>query len=280
MRILHLLLALIVAAVSLPGAEPRLWFGEGDIPKLKERAERGPDAEVWRATLAVAEAWITPGTATFLSPEQVEQGPQTGRIQIAGHYYGRRLTEWMETLGFAFQLTGDQRFARHGVALLERAALKLPVTHPQIAPGFAGARGDIMRGLAVGYDWLGETMTPEQRRRWSETAAGYVRNVLAEVQGETVWWRPCHNFMGVAVGAAGLLALERREFYPQEAPGWIRVCTEMVGRWLEEGFDEDGAYGEGTQYGFYGLSNAIRFADALQRSGLNQSWSQRRHLRC
>ncbi|MCL4206788.1 MAG: hypothetical protein KJ000_30265 [Pirellulaceae bacterium] len=47
--------------------------------------------------------------------------------------------------------------------LLEAATRQLPVTDPDIAAGFAGARGDIMRGLAIGYDWLGQAMTPAQR---------------------------------------------------------------------------------------------------------------------
>jgi hypothetical protein len=62
----------------------------------------------------------------------------------------------MENIGFAYQLTGQERFGRHGAAILEAASRELVVTDPTIAQGFTGGRGDIMRGLALGYDWLGE----------------------------------------------------------------------------------------------------------------------------
>ncbi|MCE5239223.1 heparinase II/III-family protein [bacterium] len=265
---------LLVASVAMlllccqVSAQPALWFAQEDLPRLEAAAAAEPEAAVWRALLAQAEGYCTPGSGQYATPEQVAQRPAGDkRVQILGHFFGRRLTDWMEALGFAYQLTGDERFARHGVLLLTTAAAQLPVTDPDIAKGFAGARGDIMRGLAVGYDWLGEAMTPEQKAAWAETAAGYVRNIVAEATGEKVWWRPYHNFMGVAMGAAGLLALELRPLYPQEAPGWLATCTNMVGQWLDEGWDAQGAYSEGTMYGQYGLSNAIRFADALKRSG-------------
>jgi hypothetical protein len=269
MPMLPLLLALAVLLVLTTGAsaQPSLWFGKADVPRLKAFAE-GPEAAVWQPVLKQAEAYCTPGGPQYVKPEDLAHRPTTDtRVQVMGHYFGRRLTDVMETIGFAYQMTGEARFGRHGAALLEAAARTLPVTDPDIARGFAGARGDLMRGLAVGYDWLNEAMTPEQKAVWAETAAGYVRNMTAEATGDKVWWRPYHNFMGVAMGAAGLLALELRPTHPAEAPGWLDTCTEMVGRWLEEGWDEQGAYVESTMYGQYGLSNAIRFADALRRSG-------------
>lgn len=204
----------------------------------------------------------------YADPEAVDERPGGEvRVQVLGHRFGRRLTDWMETIGFAYQLTGDERFGAHGALLLEAAARRLPVTDPEIAGGFAGARGDIMRGLAVGYDWLGEAMTPEQKAVWAETSEGYVRNMIAEVGRETIWWRPYHNFMGVAMGAAGMLSMMLEDGHCDEAGEWVDLCAELVERWLDAGFDARGAYVEGTTYGTYGLSNAVRFADALGRRG-------------
>jgi hypothetical protein len=263
-------IVLLVLHFGCPGvhAAPRLWFSKEDVPRLRAIVAQGKEAAVWERIRQRAEEYCDPEARAYADPEKVDQRPSPEwRVQILGHHFGRRLTDWMETLGFAYQISGDERFSKHGALLLEAAARKLPVTDPDIAKGFAGARGDIMRGLAVGYDWLGEAMTPEQKAVWSETGAGYVRNILAEVSRERVWWRPHHNFMGVAVGAAGMLSLTLREFYPDEAPEWTAFCAEQVDLWLRSGFDARGAYVEGTTYGMYGLGNALRFADALRRSG-------------
>ena len=256
MRLLYLAASVpLVLSCSAVLAQPTLWFGKQDLPRLQKVIASEPEATVWRGILRQAEEYCTTGGGQYADPSTVDQRPgSTWRVQVVGHYFGRRLTNWMEALGLAYQLTGDARFARQGVLVLEAAARKLPVTEPDIAQGFAGARGDIVRGLAVGYDWLGEAMTPEQKRAWAETSAGYVRSILGEAAAGKTWWRPHHNFMGVAVGAAGLLSLQLEPFFPGEAPKWREQCVGLVRTWLEKGFDEQGAYVEGTSYASYGLS--------------------------
>lgn len=279
MKLAWTVLPLLLLACPDLQAGPSLWFSKEDIPRLRDTVAGGEEAAVWERIRQRAEEYCNPDARGYADPETVDERPATPwRVQILGHYFGRRLTDWMETLGFAYQITGDERFARHGALLLAAAARKLPVTDPDIARGFAGARGDIMRGLAVGYDWLGEAMTPEQRAIWAETSAGYVRNMIAEVSREQVWWRPHHNFMGVALGAAGMLALPLHEFHPEEAPKWTAFCAARIKLWLDNGFDARGAYVEGTSYGIYGLTNALRFADALRRAG-GPDLLQHPHLR-
>lgn len=273
-------LALLPAACcSELQAGPSLWFSQEDLPRLRAVVAQGEEADVWAHIRQRAEEYCDPQAGGYADPDAVDQRPtREWRVQILGHYFGRRLTDWMETLGFAYQITGDEKFARHGARLLESAARKLPVTDPDLARGFAGARGDIMRGLAIGYDWLGDAMTPEQQAVWAETSAGYVRNMLDEASREQTWWRPHHNFMGVALGAAGLLSLKLAEFHPQEAPQWTAFCATQIRAWLDSGFDARGAYVEGTGYGVYGLTNALRFADALRRAG-GPDLLQHPHLR-
>jgi hypothetical protein len=268
MRFLSFVLLLIAFSCPDIHAQPALWFSKDDLPQLQATVQQGPEAEVWQQIRERAEDFCDPTSRHYADPEAVAQRPEREwRVQTLGHYFGRRLTDWMETLGFAYQITGDDRFARHGVLLLDAASRQLPVTDPEIGKGFAGARGDIMRGLAIGHDWLGEAMTPEQKAAWAETSAEYVRHMIAEASRERTWWRPYHNFMGVGMGAAGMLALSLQESYPEEAPDWIAFCADQIDLWFQSGFDARGAYVEGTSYGIYGLSNALRFADALRRTG-------------
>ncbi len=268
MRYLAWTCAIVIASACVAHSDPTLVFSKSDLPQLRARVETGENARVWAAVLAEAEVLCDPESPGYASPEKLDAVPGGEvRIVVLAHRFGRRLIDWMEALGFAYQMTGDERFAAHGVELLVAASERLPVTDPKVAPAFAGARGDIMRGLAVGYDWLGETMTPEQKRQWADTSAAYVRNILAEANKDGTWWVPYHNFVGVAVGAAGCLALQLREFYPEEADGWLAESTDLVRRWLDEGFDDQGAYCEGTGYSVYGLTDAVLFAEALRRDG-------------
>ncbi len=259
----------VALALSLSGAAvagPSLFFSRTDVPTLRKRTESGECARVWREIREEADRLCTPGSAGYADPDQVDRDTLT-KLAVRAHAYGRRLTEWVEALGFAYQITGHERYARHGARILVAAARKMPITRREIAKSFAGARGDIMRGFAVGLDWLGDAMEPEDREFVEQVAASYVENILAEARRKRLWWRPHHNFMGVALGGAGLLSLKLKDAYPQKAPRWRDECARLVALWFTKGFDEQGAYLEGTGYAHYGLTNSVRFADALLRAG-------------
>lgn len=260
------LLPVLAFAESEPA--PSLVFSTGDVPRLRESVAQEELAAVWQDLRTRADRYCDPASSGYADPQRIDEAPANQvRIQILGHTFGRRLTRWVEDVGLAYQITGDQRYGKHGAAILMEAVARLPVTDSRLEKSFAGARGDIARGLAMGYDWLGELLTEPQQRQWAEVAAGYVRNILGEAQRPGTWWVPHHNFMGVAGGAAGCLALKLEPFYPDEAPGWVADCERLMRSWLDEGFDDQGAYYEGTLYSIYGLTNATLFAEALQRSG-------------
>ena len=262
-------LFIVLMACPVAVAAPSLFFGPKDLPALRQRLASEAHARQWEYLLSQAKGMAAPGTRTYADPGRIDEMPAgpAPRIQVLAHRFGRKLTLWVETLGFAYQMTGEERLGQHGARILAAAADRLPVTDPRVAKSFAGARGDLVRGFAVGLDWLGDAMTDQERERVHQAAAGYVRNILAESRRPGMWWVPHHNFMGVALGAAGMVSLKLANAFPDESGPWVAECRTGVGRWLEEGFDEQGAYYEGTTYASYGLSNAIRFADALARTG-------------
>jgi len=250
---------------AAPG--PCLVFSEAELPPLRERVEAGGNAAVWQALRAQADDHCRPGSPHFADPDGIDEPVEGMRIQVLAHTFGRKLTDWVQTLGFAYQLTGNRRYADHGIEVLLTAARKLPASDERVAKSFAGARGDLMRGFAMGLDWLGEAMTDEQRRAVEDVAADYLRVILKEGTDEKTWWVPHHNFMGVSFGAAGCLAVKLQDRFPEEAPKWLDACAERIRTWLDRGFDDQGAYFEGTGYAQYGLTNAVLFAHALKRNG-------------
>ena len=264
------LVALIVGTLTCaaPTApEPCLLFAKTEIPAIRQRLAAEPNTALWQDLLTKANGYCTPGSSRFADPEQIDAPAEGVRIQVLAHRFGRNLTEYMETLGFAYQLTGEKRYAVHGAKILVTAARKLPASDERVAKSFAGARGDLMRGFAIGLDWLGETMPDSQRRIVEETAAEYLRVIVKEGTQEKTWWVPHHNYMGVCFGSAGCLAMKLQDRFPREAPRWIAISSERINTWFGAGFDAEGAYYEGTSYANYGLSNAVLFAHALKRNG-------------
>lgn len=276
MRFLASVLALVLlSTASVASADsPRLLFDRSQIGALRERIARPKLAPVWTKILADAEAYCNPRSRRYADPENpCPLSKDPGRMTrqrhdaLLVHTIGRTLTQRMEAIGLAYQLTGRKELGRHGAAVLLATVERYPVTNPIVAKGFAGGRGDIMRGLAIGYDLLGECLDDAQRRRVAAACADYVDQVVKEFNNSKLWWHKVHNYNGVNGGAAGCLALALSDEYPKRADAWLAECQKTIQRWLASGFDTEGAYVEGAAYAGYGLSNTILFADALRRNG-------------
>lgn len=269
---------LVVALCLVPGKataeSPRVLFDRAQIVELRRRIAEPEFAPLWGQILGDAEAYCDARSPRFADPrdpfavpQKTDQMPQQRHEARMVHAMGRTLTQRMEAIGFAYQLTGRKAMGQHGAAILLATLERYPVTNPVVSKGFAGGRGDVMRGLAVGYDLLAECLDEAQRKQVAAACADYLDQAVREFNDPKVWWYKVHNYNGVVGGAAGCLALALSDAYPERAEAWIRECEKTIRRWLDSGFDQQGAYLEGVGYSGYGLSNTVLFADALRRSG-------------
>jgi hypothetical protein len=272
MRTMTILTTICVFSTIVCAARPVLFYGEQDIEKLKSRTALPEYSGVWRQILEDADAFCDPDSSRYAEPGEfaasveVETGKRGRSIGgRAAHWYGRNLTEWLETLGFAYQITGEEKYGKHGAALLVESAQYITVDNPVISEAFAGARGDMMRAFATGLDMLSDAITAQQRRSVVLTARDYVLFNIKEYNGGDVWWGKYHNFKGVCGGSSGMLAIALREDYPREVNRWVMHSKKMVVDYLAESLDEKGAALEGVMYSTYGLQNVVLFGDAILR---------------
>ncbi|HRI89889.1 MAG TPA: heparinase II/III family protein, partial [Candidatus Hydrogenedentes bacterium] len=166
----------------------------------------------------------------------------------------------------------------HGVALLVASSQALPIGQPPLSTSYMDGVGSMMRGLAMGYDAFGKSMSAEQRAIVEDAGRAYLAYLLAEAATPRQWWVPYHNYMGCAFGGGGLLALSLTDAYPDASAAWLKNCTEELTRWFGLAFDAQGAYCEGTSYTEYGLRNAVLFMHALKSNG-GPDLFQHPHLR-
>jgi len=276
-RMVFVLLSLLPGTVF---AAPRLLFDPGQLPALRQRVAQPEFAALWAGILKEAEAYCDPQSPRYADPANPYPPPEKSPYLSQGrhdallvHRVGRTLTARMEAIGIAYQLTGRQEWGRHGAKLLLATVEQYPVTNPLISRGFAGGRGDVMRGLAMGYDLLAEQLNEAERRIVAKACADYLDFFVQEFNNPKSWWYGIHNYNGVNGGAAGCLALTLGEAFPDRVAGWLAECDKIIRRWLNTGFDEQGACLEGVSYSGYGLSNTVLFAHALARGGQGDLFS-------
>ncbi len=243
---------------------PRLLFTPEELPGLHRKISQARLRPVWENVLADARDFCDPESPRYVTPEWVAEIPGAWLLM-----HGRNVADRLETIGFAYQMTGDEKLGRHGALLLETVARELPVTHPKIARGrvLQGARGDMLRVLATGCDWLGAAMNDEQRETVRRAALDYLNEVYDEVAPEGNVMGPYHNYNGVVMGAAGSLAIQFFDTKPEMAERVIDLSVKVIRNWLDRSIDEKGAYLEGTSYPSYGFFNVLFFAEGLKRIG-------------
>ncbi len=263
---------------------PRILFSKSELPKLRQWVVAPKMKPIWQEVLAKAEGYCDSQSKDYVSTEWVADMPGSW---LAMH--GRHLSSRLEIIGLAYHITGDEKFARHGAALLTEAAVSLPTTHSGIARGKAlgGARGDMLRVFATGLDLFDCALSAQQRRTIHKTAIEYLEGIYEEEGGtaqelyakgggskrvaDTVLSGErarVHNFSAVIWGAAGALAFHFLDTEPIMAENIITLSNAIVVKYIYDAYP-DGSAMEGTSYVGYAFSNIFLLADALRTAGLS-----------
>jgi hypothetical protein len=139
-------------------AHPRLWL----TPALKadllaKRAANDPD---WQAIQTEADKLLLLGIPTTFTLDY-----QPGVIG-----YGQTGSGWLDAfnqLGLVYQLTGDARYAVKALALLDFINTIGGIEPVRLDSG-RGSMGATL-GLAIGFDWFYDRLSPAQKAASSET---------------------------------------------------------------------------------------------------------------
>ncbi|MEA2231426.1 MAG: hypothetical protein QOD83_1242 [Solirubrobacteraceae bacterium] len=261
------------AAIDIPNApasvHPRLLFSAVDVSSLRARSAAGGVAgSAWARLHEQAEALLA-----RVQPDAVRQSTN----QAGPYGLQNEMPTYLLNLGLAYQLSGDVRYGRRVVDLL--LALK-DANYPYWCCQDLGV-GDLLYGMALGFDWSYELMTPDERRQivsamWTPAHESFLF-------GRTLGYNPTNpyaanleisNWMGVTAGGAGLalLAVRGEPGIPADTirpfDSYLRRALDRTKSYFVHGIDPLGANHEGLTYAYYGLKNSVPFALAARRDGL------------
>lgn len=182
------------------------------------------------------------------------------------------------SLAMAYHLTGNERYAARAWKFLENIC-NLNNWNPY---GYLDV-GELGFFVGLGYDWLYDYFTPEQRKFLEENlyekcvdltrrlyyneldGKTYVNNHGRVDEYYTGWWDSENNWQAVCNGGVTCAAVAIMDIYPD-------VCSDLIQNtiraleYILPTYYPEGAWGEGSGYWNYALSYMVRTITTLRNA--------------
>ncbi|MDP2897809.1 MAG: heparinase II/III family protein [bacterium] len=233
---------------SLREGHPRLVMLESDLERVRGLIQADSAAKRYSEELRTdAEQLLEakPVEYVIIGPRLLSQS--------------RRCLHRVYTLGLVYRLTGERRFADRAKKELMAAA-----AFPDWNPSHFLDTAEMCHAFAIGYDWLYDTFTPQER--------GIIKTAIVEkalkpalgVYEKNEWWaRTVYNWNQVCNGGIGIGALAIADEEPELAARVLSYAIESIPLSMKT-FGPDGAFPEGPGYWGYASQYAVFFFAALE----------------
>lgn len=257
--VLPALLASVTQAVPTPSAEaiiakvrpghPRLLATAEDFARLRAAVATNATLHEWHEKLQQRAAGI------LTAPPAQYEIPDGLRLLATS----RRVLDRVQTLALLYQVDGDRRYAERAWRELHTAA-----GFTNWNPRHFLDTAEMTHAFALGYDWLYDFWTPDQRRELREAMLEKGLKPARDIQSRDTWWvRARHNWNQVCNGGIGMGALALADEAPEACGQFLERALKSIQLPMEE-FAPDGAWGEGPGYWDYATSYNCVFLAALE----------------
>jgi len=270
---------------------PRLYFNQQAIARLRQRVKTPVRDEGfksrWSKLLERAEALV--GTALMTEAESRQPSLRGNAIQLRYRHSIGQLSEMGLTLGLAYHVTDQKRYADK----LRQALLHYAGYEQWCSPGYntlnPPRNSDLSTaafcfGAGVGYDALYDFLPVGERKHMATAIARL--GILPTLEDWVLPGRRIHtldsmghNWWSVCVSMAGVAALSVMGDDPR-APEWVDRVARGLELWFgyqgnvlqnrSANFDAAGAFYESVGYADYALSEYLLFRVALANAQPNR----------
>ncbi|MCL2509005.1 MAG: heparinase II/III-family protein [Oscillospiraceae bacterium] len=169
----------------------------------------------------------------------------------------REVLNRIVTLGFVWQVTGDERYAERGWAELSRVC-----SFGDWHPAHFLDTAEMTLAVSIGCDWFFDALPDDQKDLLAQTVRDYAltpgdpANPLRFFKN---WWSWSKiNWNSVCYGALGTACMVFYDRYPDYAAKFLRKAYYSMPAAMTS-FRPDGVYAEGNSYWEYGTSYLVYF---------------------
>ncbi len=220
------------------GLHPRVMADKLDFDRIRNTMQTDKTVERWvKGIISSADGYLA----------NTEPLIYELRDGVRLWYVSQDMIAHMLPLGFAYQITGDQKYADRAWIDLESVS-NFPSWHPEHQIDVGG----LATGVAIGYDWMYDAFTPEQREIIEKGARrlGLYQYVEA-YQGRNSHMggvKADNNFNQIINAGGATLGIALMDVYPEVAAYCIAESVRCL-EFANSGFAPEGAWWEGIGYG-------------------------------
>lgn len=264
-----------------PRAHPYLFFTAAERDGLRAKLGKEPFASLGRTILAAADADLDKplpamGRAFDGIPRFLPNGdfnPEWLKHNYDDFYHqAYLLRDTIPTLGFAYQLTGDPKYATAGKRWLLEFAGRPKYARKEREADFDAAY--VAYAFALGYDWLAETLTEPERaqvrgafHRLAEPMLARARTLLANHHPQGSRDALGNNHANRTHGLFALTPLAILDEDPAAA-GWLDLETQLLrDRLAPSAWAPDGEHIDTWDHFESSLEDPMAFFVALRHVG-------------
>ncbi len=230
---------------------PRLLMSSNDFVRLRNEVATDSTLRAWQQQL------VRRANDMLAAPPSRYEIPDGLRLLFTS----RRVLDRVTTLALLYRLDGHRRYAERAWQELSAAA-KFPDWNPRHFLDTA----EMTHAFAIGYDWLYDVWTPEQRRSLREAIVQKgllpARDCYRGASPHKWWVSSRFNWNQVCNGGIGMGALAVADEEPELAGEILAAARKSLPLAMTE-YVPDGAWAEGPGYWHYATAYNVVFLAAL-----------------
>ena len=166
----------------------------------------------------------------------------------------REVINRMVILGYAWQVTGDSRYAERAWIEIENVC-----GYSDWCTGHFLATAEMALAVSIGYDWFYDYLSDGQKDIMAEKVLKYaVEPALSKNYLKNWFTWSKNNWNSICYSGIGIACMTFSEYFPDEAAEFLAMCYANMPIAFDN-FTPDGVYAEGPGYSNSGMNAIVYF---------------------